>query len=246
MTEATRPGCILIAGVVLAVVAACGTADPGRSEERGLFDAIRATNSATSRGGALYRTIAEALPTQRWITDQGVEFSFADVAVVGDVVSVTEGRSFAYEEDPDVEVVIDLPFNDPKAQISTVHLEIAVETVSVDKADREIGKTVRVGLALPAPVDVEAIAEELSGRGGVVVVLLYEPSSVFSYDPTLWAILEDGNLLGVVDSGGNVTFPSIDDAVLEDDIATIDDLAPADPPPVIEVETDESGHLARP
>jgi hypothetical protein len=92
----------LIAGALLAAVAACSSAEPGRSEERGLFEAISATNSGTSREGALYRTVAEALPTQRWITDAGVEFSFADVAVVGDVVSVTEGRSFAYEEDPDV------------------------------------------------------------------------------------------------------------------------------------------------
>jgi hypothetical protein len=40
--------------------------------------------------------------------------------------------------------------------------------------------------------------------------LLYEPSPVFDYDPTVWAIGLDGGLLGTVQDGRTVEFPALE------------------------------------
>ncbi len=82
-----------------------------------------------------------------------------------------------------------------EAVISTIHVTVDVtRSIADPRAPLEPNQIV-FGLALDAPVD--AARAELMSLGQVAL-LLYQPSPVYAYDPSVWAILEDGAFLGLV------------------------------------------------
>lgn len=105
-----------------------------------------------------------------------------------------------------------------------MHLVIEVDRSIVAPGQLEIDQTtVTVGLAINAPVAVDAAREDLS-TGGRVAVLLVRSSAVFDYDPALWAILDDGEFLGRVSAEGAVSFPALVKRGLVPDGLTIEQL----------------------
>ena len=199
--------------------------DQIRSPGRNLFQAINARTATVSRAGGYYETVAQAMPQVRYTIDGAAPISIADLYVVGGMVNVEPGRSFGWTlgehhepEGPradESEIRHELDFNGVGAQVSTVHVTIVIDRAIVDPnkasdlAERiEPGSQLTFALALSAPVDVDAVRADLEPVG-TLAVLLYEGSPVFDYDPTLFAVLEDGAFLGHI-LDGTVYFPALD------------------------------------
>lgn len=205
-----------------------------------------------SRAGGLYRNVAEAMPNVTYAVDDGTEFAFADLYVTGRVVDVSPGIGLNWtdeddEDAGDTEQTIELEFNSDDALISTIHVTVDVtRSIADPRAPLEPDQIV-FGLALDSPVDLDAAREELVSLGQVAL-LMYQPSPVYAYDPSVWTILEDGAFLGLVGTDGSVTFP-----VLSGDVdgpgggnrLTIDELEAGDGGVPIAVERLASGELVR-
>ncbi len=104
---------------------------------------------------------------------------------------------------------VELPFNDDTALVSTVHATFEVGELLAGTLD---SPTATVGIAFDAPVSVEAVREGLLGLGDVVLFL--QGSPVFDYESGVWAVVEDGGLIGVVDRAGAVSFPFLEPDVV--------------------------------
>lgn len=213
---AHRGKALLLAAVVAASVLVAVTWDEGAGPtEKDFFETLAARHEMADRVGGVYSSLPEAMPQVRYIVD-GREVSVADAYVVGEFVDVEPGRSHRWTFENDTERRHETEFNAPEAQASTVHLTLRVERSIVDpdqpaaaKRAFAAGSTVRLGVALGARIDVEAVRERLSGL--TLAALLYDSSAVFDYDRSLWAVLEDGGFLGVVEAT-TVTFPALDTA----------------------------------
>lgn len=191
------------------LMSSCGSL-AATPEAVGFFDA---RGDTASRVGGVYRSPAEAMPQVRYRINGRAPSSVADAYVVGDIVDVQPGRShrWTFEGEDEVERRHELAFNAEDAQASTVHLVVRIvrSIVGPDVSDGVwrgfgAGKDVTLGLAMGAQVDVPALRESLVGQP--VAALLYGSSPVFDYDENLWAILQDGGLLGHVGDDGTVTF----------------------------------------
>lgn len=185
-------------------------------EASGIFHELRERHALPSRAGGLSRTPREAMPQVQYSIDGAEPVVVADGFVVGDVISVEEGRSFRWEMNDEGEERVQLGFNEDAAQVSTLHVTLRVsrsivaKNRSSDMAESlTVGEDVRFGLALAAPADPAAAERELL-EAGSLVALLYKGSSVFDYDPDLWAVVQDGAYLGVVQDGNIVHFPVLD------------------------------------
>jgi hypothetical protein len=197
---------------MLTTITACtGDATP---EGQGVFENLAARHGSVS-GSAIHRTPAEAMPQVRYSIDGADPISIADVYIVGDIVDVKMGRSFFWTESADEETRTEVDFNADGAQVSTLHVSIAVTRSIVDPNQRDEldpmvapGSVVTLALALTSPVDVDKAAEEL-GKGSTVAALLYRSSPVFDYDPTLWAVLNKGAYFGSVGPDDIVTFAAL-------------------------------------
>lgn len=234
MFNAKKPRCraraVTLAVLVIAV-AACGenSADPS------VVELIADRTHALTRAPVPYTSVVEAMPSVLYLVDGREGLRMSDAYVVGTVIDVQEGRSFNWTEGTDSSERIEVPFNSADAKISTVHLVIKVDRSIVAPGQPEIDHTtVTVGLALNAPVAVDAAREDLS-TGGRVAVLLVRSSPVFDYDPALWAILDDGEFLGQVSVEGAVSFPALAKRGLVPDGLTIEQL---EHPPVEPISVD--------
>lgn len=205
----------MAAACVLAV-AGCGSNQP-RPQAQGVFENISARHQAKARAGGIYQSVADAMPQVRYTINDGAPVSVADAYVVGPFVSAEPGPSFRWTEDNETgETRHELDFNAEDAMTSHVHLTLQIKRSIIDpnqpeSVQRELaaGKTVTLGLALDAPAEITEIRDRFKGQS--LVALLYKPSPVFDYDPSLWAILEDGAFLGHTSSNGrDVTFPALE------------------------------------
>lgn len=206
---------------VLAItVAACGktSADPS------VIKLIADRTHALTRAPVPYTSVVEAMPSVLYLVNGREELRMSDAYVVGTIIDVQEGRSFNWVEGTNSSERIEVPFNSADAKVSTVHLVIKVDRSIVAPGQLDIDQTtVTVGLALNAPVAVDAARKDLS-TGGSVAVLLVRFSPVFDYDPALWAILDDGEFLGRVSDEGTVSFPTLAERGLVPDGLTIEQL----------------------
>jgi hypothetical protein len=158
--------------------------------EADLIDAMIARESIANRAGDL--TIEDLFAKAG-----GVDSFRAEVVQVG------VGKAFndvMTDNDPRAEEV---PFDDSKADWRTFHVQVRVLEVFV--GDETPTSEVTLGLAFGRDLGVEIV------RGGLlsmqeIVVFTDADNDVFSYDPTVQAVLYDGAFLSPVD-GGTVPFP---------------------------------------
>ncbi|MGQ0466116.1 MAG: hypothetical protein ACT4QG_12425 [Sporichthyaceae bacterium] len=182
-----------------------------------MFENIRARNASASRGPSLYESPPSAMPQVRYSVDGGKPISIADAYVVGELVAVEPGRSFRWTDDGANETRQEVAYGAPDAQASTVHLKVRIRRSIVDPNQPEEirrsfapGNDVTLGVALDAPVNLESVRKELEAKKSLAA-LLYQPSPVFDYDRSVWAIGLDGGLLGTVRDGRTVEFPGLEE-----------------------------------
>ncbi|MGI8514251.1 MAG: hypothetical protein ACR2NT_03760 [Acidimicrobiia bacterium] len=178
------------------------------------------------------------MPNVIFVGPEGERDSVSDAVVVGSIVDVTPGVSFSWDEVGTTRT--ELPFNDGKAMISTVHVTLKVDQQVAVSPGIELPANITFGLSLGPPVDVQAATAELKALG-TVVVFLFEDSQVFDYDKSLYAVVEDGAFLGVVGPDGGISFPAMDPVAVPTLVPsdlTLNDLlaAPSDP-----IEVPDSG-----
>lgn len=177
---------------------------------------------ASSHGSAsherAYSNVLEVLPNATLRAGDRDYRSISELVVLGVVAEVQPGISRAWLEfDPETgeerETTIDLPFNDPTAQATTVHLVFQItEVIGIDESEVPLvtaGQEVSVGLALGSHVDLERVSDDFSDLGEIVLFLT-DDGLVFDYQPGLWQILEDGAFIGVIDRKDRLTFPAMD------------------------------------
>lgn len=184
-----------------------------------------------------YESVSELMPTTVFVMD-GQEQRMSEVFVVGKVSTVEAGRSFRWNV-TGPEKRFELPFNDPDAEVSTVHLAIEVSNSVTAPGVDDVGAAVTVGLALPAPVDVDALSRDFADRGSIVVYL--EKSPVIDYDPAVWSVVGSGMFIGEVGADQSITFPVVEnEGILSREKVTVDQLV-QQPPARIVVSWDNNG-----
>jgi hypothetical protein len=175
----------------------------------GTSESLETRDFADKRAQSLYTSFAEAMPTVSYVIDGSAPVTASDLYVRGAVTDVVAGSSFLWQVDVngENEERVELKFNEEGAMISTVHLTIRPDVV-ITAGRNEQPTEVVVGLALEAPADPVAVAEEFKRYGNVALVLHKSP--VFDYEPSAWTILEDGALLATVGDDGVLRFPALD------------------------------------
>jgi hypothetical protein len=192
--------------VILAwVLAACGSASVGqasspagqassRDPEADLIDAMIARESIVSRGGGL--TVDDLF------SKSGGVDSFR-----AEVVEVTAGQAFndvLTDKDPHS---VKVSFDDGTADWRTFHVRVRV--LEVFGGDETANSEVTLGLGFGDGISIETVSGGLLSMEEIVVFTAPE-NQVFSYDPAVRAVLNDGAFLSPVE-GGNVPFPVLTD-----------------------------------
>lgn len=197
----------LFATPLLVVLASCGSQSSAPTRSPSVVDQLVERSEFGARLPPLYLNIQEASPLIEYVVDGVPEF-VSGALVVGRVTSVTQGRSFAWTDEGGSEVRSELKFNAKSAMVSTIHIQVAVESAQSRDGSIAAGSELTMGLALNAPVDLKAVTKDLVASEGIVAYLVKSP--VFDYDPNLWSVLDDGNFLGVVGPGSSAGFPVLD------------------------------------
>lgn len=212
----------VLAGVGTAALAGCGDSRAPSSAARARGYAIselRARAERADRAPAAYRRLDELLGNTVYSTDGRPATPLTDAVVRGTVVDVDPGYGFVAAEGAPAgaEIVGDgakVGFDDPRAVWRTQHLSVRVDEVL--SGDATAGQVIRVGLAVGGSADTDASKLSQGLRSlGEAVWFLRKDSPVFAYDPTLFADVEDGGMIAVVDDSGDLTLPFADPAWAE-------------------------------
>lgn len=199
----TAIGVLILALSGAAVFAISRLTGSGGSE---ILDELARARDVVTRE-RVFDSPVEALPSVVHVDAQGRSVTASDVVVVGTFEEVNEGRGFSWDiDDLGEEIRLEHPYGDEQAWINTIHVTLRVEEVIDAAADQQVrpGELLTIGIALDHPVSLSAATNEMKGLGKVVVYLVR--SAVYDYDPTVWAILEDGGFIGTVDQDGNISF----------------------------------------
>lgn len=185
------------------VLAGCGY---GTSAEKspGFFENLSGRNEMVVRSPSVYIDPTDAMPTVEYF-GKGIEaFTVSDLYIRGSVVSVEPGIGMSWTIGGNGEVIRQLEFGSPDAQVNTVHLVIAPTKVVGPNGSSEGGGDLTVGVALSGAVNLAAIRSELVSENEFAMILV-DSNPVFSYSPGLKSILDDGNYIGRVENG-NINF----------------------------------------
>lgn len=195
---------VAAACVSLGLLAGCG-GQPSPDEARAHVKA-----EMQGRLGGLgreipYDTLADLLPNVKYARPGEPGQPATANVVIGRVTSVAKGQGWKpTAEDGDG---VRTSFDDPQAQAKTVHLMLDVLR-PIGPRPNEPGQ-LRVGLAVNATTSFDALSVALRSFDRVVL-FLFKGSAVFDYDPSLYAILEDGGLFATVDGEGRLALPFVD------------------------------------
>lgn len=130
------------------------------------------------------------------------------LVVTASVADVEPGISFQWRVTDDGADRIDLPFGDPRAESTSVHLILEVSRVI---APAEVGQSSRltVGLLFGPGVDLEAIKHDFMQMGEAIFFL--ETVDAFNYQPDAYSVMENGLLVGAIGPTGTLRFPLLDE-----------------------------------
>ncbi len=131
-----------------------------------------------------------------------------ELVVVGEITEVQRGASFSWDVDDTTDTVVktQYPFGDDRAMVHTIHLTVAVSEVIAPPSEENIG-TITVGLAVDSGIGFDAVENDYSDLG--TVVLFLTQSAVFDYEPGIYGIFEGGALMGVLKNDGTLRFPTL-------------------------------------
>lgn len=172
-------------------------ADPGY-----LFERIQHARSLPALDNVLEpETLVKALPNHEFKVDTGVKtvrFSFSDAVVAGEVIKVTEGDGYIYDDGDAGRIV---SFDDPEADARDMVVTMRVEDAAGTGQDIV---NFRMGVLIDSNPD-EMMAS-LRGLGEAVVVLekIESGHHTGEYIPVL-----SGALIGDVSSAGEADFPAL-------------------------------------
>lgn len=238
---------------LVGVVSSCGAereADPSAAQQAAartaVVDNLAARIAMTAGFPPLYQSPLELLPNVKFKVDSAPAEALSDAVVTGRITEVEPGVSQVSSGEDSVALA---DFEDCRAMARTLHLEVSVDE---ELGPTDVSGSVRVGLAIGASVDPNEMMAGLESLGQVLLFLSAE-SAVFDYDPSLYRILENGALLGVVGADGRVEFPVQAQLHVEGSLSpeemrefsqyTVDDLreAAAEPERVISLSTPAGG-----
>jgi len=199
----TRRLLLVAAALSLGAAGACSGGD-GSDEgaSRGyVLDQLAARAGSTSRI-TFYDSIDELLPSVSFQVDSQPPRPLVAGVVVGRVTDVDAGRGFV-SDGADAAGGRPVDISDPNAVWRTVHLIVDVDERIGSAEPRE---SIKVGLAFNGGADVKSMKRGLKNLG-TVLLFLERSSPVFSYDRSLYSIVEDGALLATVGAKGTITLP---------------------------------------
>lgn len=226
--------------IALAVVGGC---DRQETPYVSLEDRLESMFGAVSLSPPLYQSVVEAGPLTQFRDGALRVEANADAIVVGNVTTVQPGRSFSWPDGPQVvggpDTQVEHRFNADDAMLSTVHVTVEVTDGVTATGETLAGTTITFGLSLPSPVAVDGLEKELQGFGDVAVLLINNPRSFFTYDPSVYGVLQYGAFLAPV-VNDTVTFPL---SGLENESARVADLLQN--PVVVPLTRDEAGEYQR-
>jgi len=146
--------------------------------------------------------LADLLPNALVRVDPQTSKALTDLVVVGHVAAVSPGAGYAVEgEDAPSGALV--PFDSDQAMWRTVHLRFSVETVVGGKVE---SNSVNISLAVGGSMTMDRIKESLLGPR--LVLFLYRGSPVFQEDPSLLAVVANGNTIVTVDNSGRLDLPA--------------------------------------
>jgi hypothetical protein len=227
----------LLCGIgLLGSLAACGGDSTSDADDRAY--AIE-TLTARSNGELRlrpYDTIDELLPNVSYRQAAGSARPLADGVVLGRIIETTPGQAFVNGDRQSTPVA----FDDERADWKTLHLVVEVtDTIGGPTLDR-----VRMGLAVGATTNMDALGDGLRSLGRVLLFLQHRPNAVFDYDAGLYTDVEGGALLATVDDAGRIRLPMksrAEEALLLGSVRTVADLEAAATRPARTVQLDDLG-----
>ncbi len=251
------------AGVVVGLLCVsatvgCGGGEGGDGDAAGdrgyLYDVMHSRLDSVAWLPAPYGSLEDLLGNVRYRTDSSATAPATDLVVVGNVISVEQGRGYrAVKPGDDPARVLgdgfEVGFDDLAALWRTLHLKIRVtEVLTGDRA--RTGDIVTVGESINGSASTDA---DRAVRGfealGRTIWFLESGSPVYAYDRSIYAVLRSGGLLAPVSEEGTIKLPLAGDVGLEqplEAVPTLDELraAAARPSRVVTL-VERDGHWAR-
>jgi hypothetical protein len=195
----------------LSVTVACSRQT--RSSPPSLAERIDQRLEMASLSPPLYKTATEAMPTTSFqLAGQAEPVYASDLFVVGRVVEIVPESSFAWPGGPSIvgepSNEKKLPFNGSGAEISDIAFSVSVDKAVAREPSLESLTSVKVGLALPSPVNLDEIRKEYPPGTRIAAILVSNDKTTFHEDSNLFGFLGYGAFLGEIDKIDIVHFPA--------------------------------------
>ena len=193
------------AAVVAVLLVACAPHRPATVADA---ESVLAARGAAAQYANVPRTIAEALPSTRYVSAVGgMEGRASDLVVTGRFTAWTPDKAMVWPAGTGGDNGRQVAWDSKRAQTRTLDLTFDVDSVVAAAAGVTADHQVQVRFGLDGRTSPGSFANGLIS-GGRMVLFLQPPS-----DPTakgVWAVPFDGLLLGTVDDADVVTMGVLD------------------------------------
>lgn len=161
--------------------------------------------------------IRDLYPT-RTSPDGSTQDGSAEMLVVGSVVAVDSGPTFAWDRNDETGAVLrrEVRPDDPEAMVRMLHIEVSPRLIGSRESAEVSDQSVTFGIAVRPQLDAESVQKDLESKGELVV-FLRSGSAVVDYQPALLTEVFDGEGLGYVLPDGQLSFPTAPPGFLNDE-----------------------------